>query len=712
MTLQSGSPPYDYAVGDPLRVVNPYSSIYVVGGSGIFLEQAQFVITAEIRKFSSSSNRLEDYNLYVNPAITPSGPYEPKVNGSTLGNELNPGNMFIINHITETRSALDTLFAFYESESEHTENEYRTDWLKQIAPEYPLPSGYRRYDPDVTDSPFIVTADVNTLGGSGVLFDLDFAEVMFNPYPWFAYNTFLDVHGLGAFRIVNGPVWPCFQKTNGSFVTLNGREPTTANGINADYDVSHFSSEEVRLDGYALLPQTDYLIGRGLHNFVQDGSFTYVSSATRNGLNGRSVDTARVFASTQALSSGIYKLVARNRREVVPFTAVASGLTSQWPPSGQAYPATGGLVAGIPRPHENDVLTPFNIRSVWYNNQEYEHGYQVFDDAFWIIDHADGDRAPSGLAIASPFTAHCMWLRFAELTQSSGSGVFGGVANSAKSWGGHVGLEKIGSTIYRLQRARADGSIGGKHTALIQRYNEALDYLGQTETADFDSFDSSYNDLIFLPTASLTANEWMFYSTTAAGGLGIDFMDSTFSTSLREGGAFYIGAETFSAGKVDNTSTAVVGAAELAGIVRSPAAFTDGNNATGFTTRGSGIWDLEIGTPGSGTIFKNCKLIDMSKITKQWSSTLGAKIYDMMEVPVTATHTIPGSYVLIGFQNNSVGASERLFLLRISPRDDATAPGFCVGFWDVLAAYDLGTLPSDPLVSVNNIPNMIYKTVD
>lgn len=708
MILQSGNAPYDYAVGDPLRVVNPYTSNYVVGGSGILLEQAQFVITAETRKFATDSHHLENFFIYINPIIAPSGPYEPKVNGSTLGNLLNPGNLFIINHILDTRSALDILWGFYQDESTNTENDFRVDWLRQIALDTPYPSGYRRYDPGVTSST-LATTDVNVLGGSGILFDLDFSEVMFNPYPFFAYNTFLDVNILGTFRIVNGPIWPCFQKTDGTLVSLNGREPINI-GLDSDYDVSNFASNQLRLDGYAFTPQTNYVVGHGYENFTIEASLPFVSSSSRNALNNRPLTTSRVFVSTIALASGVYKIAAINNLSSVPFTAIPSGLMSQWPSSGVAYPDTGRDINGVPRPHEFDVLTPFNLRSVWYNNPEYEHGYQVFNDSLWIIDHGDGGRAPSGLAIASPFTGHCMWLRFADLTLSTGSGVFGGLVNSARSWGGHVGLERIGSTIYRLQRKRANGSISSKHTALIQTYNDDLDYITQIESAEFDSFDDDYNDLIFLPTASVTPNEWMFFSTTAVGGLAIDFTDSTFTTVLREGGAFYIGAATLAAGIVDNAN-AIVGAAEFNGVVRCGAEVFDGNNTTGFTSRGSGIWDLEIGTPGSGVIFKNCRIIDMSKVTKQWDSNLVARIHDMMVVPDTSTHLIAGFYVLIAFQAAG-SSSRRMFLLRINPRDDATAPGFCVGFYDVLAAYDLGTLPSSPSLAVNNFLNMIYKPID
>lgn len=714
MVFQSGNAPYDYAVSDPLRVKNPYTNIGVTGPSGILLEQAQFVITAELRKFNAinESHILPDFNIYVNPVIVPSGPYEPKTNGSTLGNAINPGNLFIINHILETRTALDELFSFYELEGEWLSEEHKIDWLNQAAIDFPLPSGYRRRDPDVTDQPFLINADVSTLGGSGVLFDIDFSEVMFNPYPFFANNVFLNIYANGNFPFLfNAPAWPAFQHTNGDLVGLNGREPSNAiDGISTEYDTSHFASNEVRLDGYVFLPETDYLIGRGLRNFAIVSNFNYVSSSPRLAGDGATIPTTRVFASTQALASGVYKLAARNRRVVVPFTTVESGIVSQWPPSGQAYPDTGRSF-----PHIVDVLSPFNGHSTWYNNQEYEIGYQSFDDSLWITDASNSVRPPSGLVIASPFTGHAMWLRFAQMAPSTGSGSFGGFTNSAGIWGQHVGLEKVSSTIYRVQRIKARGSTSARHRALIQKYDENLTYLGQIETPDTSPAPdiTDYTDMTFLPTSSTTPNQWMLYGKDAGSRLSVTFYDSSFTTTLFGGGsaAFYIGATSVTAGNALSQTSVIMGAAELGGIARSAAEFSDGNNSTGFHTRGSGIWDLEIGTTGSGVIFKNCRIIDMAPITKQWSSTLGAKIYDLFEVPITATHITPGSYALISFDSSSFGTT-RLFLLRITPRDDASAPAFCVGFWDVLAVYDLGTLQFAPSAAVNSVPNMVYQTIN
>ena len=691
MTLQSGTPPYDYAVGDPLRVVNPYTNNYVVGGSGLFLEQGQFIITAEMRKFASESHRLEEFNKYINPAISPIGPYEPKADGSNLGSG-DPANMFIINHILDTRDALDVLFNFYRLESENTVNECRVDWLKQIAPELPLPTGYRRFDPGATSQPFFVTTQVDVLGGSGVLFDLDFAEVMFNPYPMFAYNTFLDVHGLGFVQIFNGPAWPSFQKTNGGLVSLNGREPSVVDGISAEYDVSHFAANEVRLDGHVFLPQTDFMVGHGLHNFIADGSFTYVSSASRNALNGRPFTASRVFATTQALSSGVYKLAARNRRDVVPFTTVASGLVSQWPPSGQAYPATNG--------HTFHVSLFVNDQSLRYSDPQFELGYQVFDDAFWIIDSLN-TRPPSGLAILTPFTGHPVWVQFADLELSSGSGVFGGSVGSAGSFGSHIGLERVGSTTFRVQRTSADGSTSAFHTALIQRYNDDLDYLSEIETPEVDvTGPVNYTDMIF----SSSMGQWLLHR-----GAFIERFSSDFSTFIESQGSFYIGALELTGGNLANSNC--IG--ELEGAIRAGAELEDGNGGpSSFHTQGSGIWDLDFTFPAaSGIVYKDCRIIDLARVVKQASSFFRARIYDLITVPITATHTVPGSYALISVGTTVDGESHRLFLVRIQSRDDATAPDFCVGFWDVLAAYDLGPVPDGPVTSVNNFPNILWKPV-
>jgi hypothetical protein len=126
--VQSGVPPYNYGTEMPFRGS--------FGLSGILLEQAQFVLQAEIRKWGSTVH--QDFNLYTHfSAVAPSGPYEPKSDGSTLGNFLNPAQAITIDQIIETRVALLNLLELYSNDSSKSEEFHFTDWIQQAYPDHP-----------------------------------------------------------------------------------------------------------------------------------------------------------------------------------------------------------------------------------------------------------------------------------------------------------------------------------------------------------------------------------------------------------------------------------------------------------------------------------------------------------------------------------------------------------------------------------------------
>ena len=98
MTLYSGQLPYEYDVKFPITIEQ------IIGPSGSLLEQSQFVILSELRKFSydeteglitspfgSETGTIYtqdvDYNTvfnFYNNQINPPIPYEPSASGTTL----------------------------------------------------------------------------------------------------------------------------------------------------------------------------------------------------------------------------------------------------------------------------------------------------------------------------------------------------------------------------------------------------------------------------------------------------------------------------------------------------------------------------------------------------------------------------------------------------------------------------------------------------
>lgn len=305
MVLQSGIPPYEYAIGQgSFRVPEPYSAHIAIGPSGILLEQAQFVITAELRKFFKflDSSILLDFFVYINPAIAPSGPYEPKANGSTLGNEVAPASVSYIDVIQDTRGAFESLCSFYTFDSDYQIEDFFKGWLQSAYPD--SPSGFY-FAPELfttghyahrfpSEVGIINYNSPEVLGSSGVLYDIDFGEVMFNPAPFFAKAEFRTAHDVrgdtnanDTFFIFSTPVFPAFQKTDGSLIPLTGREPPILAG-NVFYATAPISSGTVRFDGYALRDQTNIALGHGVNFNVKD--FDFFSNGIRPLLFGGNVE--------------------------------------------------------------------------------------------------------------------------------------------------------------------------------------------------------------------------------------------------------------------------------------------------------------------------------------------------------------------------------------------------------------------------------------
>ena len=466
VSLASGNPPYTYATRVPIRSDKNNPSI---GLSGILIEQAQFVLTAERRKLNDlafTSYGLEGFAVYVNPSIIPSGPYEPKADGSTLSNFLNPGGYIFLDHIEETRVAFDNLCTIMGNDCGHGSGGFKHDWLINTYPGNPNLSS--TVNPNYTHSmPSMsganLSTDGQTLGSSGVLYDCDIGEIMYNPYPHIRQVRLRDLFGIDIAAdsqfIETVPFWPAFQTTAGSVISLNGRE------IDSPPDVTygHIGSGYVRLDGYVLHSNTDYrlntLITPLLNGFSSTDDFTHqVEGARGFDFLGSVVGKARVFLSPHVQISGVYRFLARNRRTNFPQTAVESGIISIWPKANESYPLAG-----------NESQAPQN------------EAYQVFNDALWI-------QIPSGLMILSPWTGKRMWVRLVDQTRSPTPPNF--------AWRQMRGLERVGvNTIYKAFLRNVSGPT--QVFAVFNQYNDNLDRFGETVTSSIDSSTAIISDMFY-----------------------------------------------------------------------------------------------------------------------------------------------------------------------------------------------------------------------
>jgi hypothetical protein len=459
MVVESGQMPYQYDVPTPL------SASTAVGLSGVHLESAQFVINAELRKFFLFSNSLTSaWRAYSNPDIAGIA-YEPKADGSTLAGDVLGPVQVDLDHIPLMRAIMiDGLFEFYEDFSPYDSEDIVRDWVQQAYPT--SPSGYnpvRRgiffrpvlqadggtyfptiFGPDGQTGTF-TDPDPHWLGGSGVIMDIDVGEVMFNPYP-IAVNTGIgNAHegNTDTWRVLSRPLWPSFQRTDGTLISLNGEEnrwPENLPDSSAIVQTDSIGSGYVLYQGYPVLPETEFVLGRmndpegdvqGLSG--SSNEFTYIIQTGNSLGDALNLEHSAVFVDPPVLPTGLYRTTMRNTKANVPFTTVESGTISQWP---DPSPVIGSA-------------------------------YEVFDSCFWVTDVGNkfitgAGSGPSGLAVISPFTGKSLWLRNAV---HDSAGTYRGGADSIETayWDeGLNSLQRVGTNdIKRICRTPIDRTAAG-----------------------------------------------------------------------------------------------------------------------------------------------------------------------------------------------------------------------------------------------------------
>lgn len=657
MVLQSGVPPYEYAI----RGRRFESMPIPIGLSGILLEQAQFVVTAEYRKWIGNDSILPTFLLYTHPNVAPSGPYEPKSIGTTLDNVFNPVGAFFVDNIYEIRAALNDLWNIMYIDTDMANKfEYRQAWLQALYPESPsgFITGFDSQESSTTDghwrhrfpseSGIIAYALDEVLGSSGVLYDIDFAEVMFNPGPHISRIGFDDMHGKlssggsDSFLVQQFPIWPAFQRTDGSLVTLTGREPATLPGQDR-YETANIGSGYHRLDGYALDTLTEVLLSTGL-TFGSTVAFTNIVEGLRAPTI-NNIESSVLYMDASAQSSGVYRLAAVNRFSDFPNTTIESGIFSHWPLIRYYAPSDGNV---------GSTTTKENA------------GYHVFDDCLWMTDISSSSSIagpnfgyPSGLAILSPHTGHRLWITYAEQNAVSVSTLSPGVLDF--NWSTMRGLERTGlNSIYRVVPRFQRSTTTSSGQLKFAQYNDSLDFVSATTTT---STHFSGNDEFPLGggTANAIHDMWFdgtYYWVSAAQFVGLDIWK--FDSSLQ-----------YVTKYVCNSPS---------GIHNARGAYLNGQNhlfygvLAGTTLfAGSGIFPMNVVTDGTNPFANDANPpgvgeIDISFATAKYingAPLLGvatfAEIMDIIEVS-SSTHVKAGIYAIVSF---TIGGSTRLYLLRI-----------------------------------------------
>lgn len=540
MGVESGIIPYQYDGPIPL-IIRP--DMDPIGLSGILFEQAHFVLAAEIRRWSQRFAPTGDDPIFK---------YINKPAGITDASEASgcpphflthppsyPGGSNYTNQITDMRDMFESLMIDIFLDSDWSLSVLREDWLNNACPN---PSGangdYASREPGATEVDglgrlLVLAPQESILGGSGTLFDIDLCEMRYQPYPRFVSTQFLNAHNaetpIGTFTgpefgILARPIWPCFQKTDGTIIGLNARDTaltfSVAGRVLPFHDDSFFDADGRGLDsvgsGYTMLDgdafigaNTSYLAASSGGLFSNNLTFTVQGARklgkAEDGTNGY----GRAFVTRPALAEGVYMIGAENRHANVPYTAFPSGFVSKWP---------------TPQALEANAYTRPSIE---------KEAYSVFNEAFWMLDggtasNGPSSRPPSGLAVIDPFTGNAVWLRYADLHETDR----GSLPGFAQYWPDHVGLELVGGSVWRATESSFDIA-GTDYFALIE-YNTDLEFVAE-HTFTFPAITSfgQLRDMMYDADNDL----WFFFETLLSGPEVIE-LDGSFNFNATYEGGF------------------------------------------------------------------------------------------------------------------------------------------------------------------------------
>lgn len=479
MVVASGQMPYDYGAPLPVRALrNAWPGIGTpnIAASGDLIEAAMFVYNAELRKWGLEQLDLLQYNLYTHPDVAASG-FEPKARGETLtGLVAGKVGLLAVDNIEQMRLQLLTfLFDLYSDDSNYGSSDFLQAWVQTAYPESPsgtlrihevLPNIFvldgrtflRPAAEHITGGDFIDT-DLHWLGGSGVFFDIDVGEVIFNPFP-FPDSSNYFAPSTGNHRFNFGPVIPVIQTTVGGLPSVDPTRYQTDIGLGTFKALTNFNaiaSGYVQIDGYVLLSGSTMELVKG-NDFNVEGTVTNVDDYTGHiqGLRrvadgaGKNDPSARCYRLPTVQASGLYRFLVHNRRANVPLTAIPSGFVSLFPQGQVIKSDTGDLILSnfidgrqlIEASDGTMILRP-----------ELAKGIHVLDDAIWVTspnnaDTPSGNFHSAGLFVLSPWNGDLVWYRPAERILST-SGNYG---PGPAIFGAHVGLMDIGTDFVRVSK--------------------------------------------------------------------------------------------------------------------------------------------------------------------------------------------------------------------------------------------------------------------
>ena len=434
MPVSSGNIPYSYTGPYPWISPKPSGSL---GFSGIVYEEAMFAILSEIRRYADpfffvrrvgQPRHLSGilFQNYINPSGAPpsKGVYQPMGSDRTnyafephpSGINLNNlGNINTTDWIQDMRQALsgfrnneidgdiNGLFELVSYDVNLNDN-YIAEWL--AAKVGNTRGGQRPYGVRTWNREYYTEfglPPIGTLGFSGVLYDIDFDEVYYQPFPRLSVITNTGIGGddeLTTATLDGGitidaasPIFPAFAQPDGTLISLSTRDQEIhfSNSINDSpfskpisglYSYYHVSSGLVRVDGDVLLQSNNYIFGANPGTFTVSGARRLTPFSPED--YGNHPQFSRVFIQPPNSLSIL--------KSVVPFSTFNNDL----------FPASGERIHIYP---SNNVTSTFNATE--------PSGFEYLNDALWtgtrIVD--EETRELYGFHLLSPISRNRLWVR-------------------------------------------------------------------------------------------------------------------------------------------------------------------------------------------------------------------------------------------------------------------------------------------------------------
>jgi len=348
--LQSGVIPYGYVVPGPVKTATHAPGSFLQP-SGLLFEQAAWVLMAELRRYNASGmfNTAEvvgipTLNNYPDRRFPVNGLYDPSPIGANLGS-YTPAFLQNSTNIGSIRSLMLNLFFgpagigglgravaedwFLETFRNHPRGTVSNPFFSQDIFAHPISEngtavvGELLINPLTEEDTFFTGRPYYPLGSSGVIYDIDMSELMYQPWPRLTTNAFSN--GTSIFGGGSAPIFPQFQTTAGALIAVSNA------GFTKFWNDGNFA-----IRGDLILPGTELLITQvndfSAGNLIAQLSFVEPGLAPLPSFDNNLSTIAEGAFTPTSLAAGSYRMGIRLPKSVNVNVVIPSGIrTSVFP---------------------------------------------------------------------------------------------------------------------------------------------------------------------------------------------------------------------------------------------------------------------------------------------------------------------------------------------------------------------------------------------